>query len=321
MARNKLSPPRLKQAVTGKPQAMPKNMPAVSVIMPLFNHARFVGMAIESILNQGFKDFELIVVDDGSTDGGAEVVKKYLARDKRVKLHQQQNAGVGAARNIGVSMAQGIYVAWQDADDFSHPARLQWQYDFLQQHHDIAGATTSYDVVDRHHCLLSNPAVAMATLCNQPVAQTMIHYFKKSTDRVLAKTFGLSTFSMMIRKECYDKVGGYRHLRFGEDKDMFWRLQEHYQLVEINSPAPPLYFMRNHGDYTKQRLKKKFAGQFNIWLGHFIINLSCYARRVYGRDPLDKIPIDQPIARLRYIFYFIFYPRVFYYYFKNKFYK
>ena len=307
MASNKLS---RRQQVTTKP--------AVSVVMPLYNHEKYVGMAIESILCQGFKNFELVVVDDGSTDKGALVVKKYMAQDKRITLHQQKNNGVGAARNAGLRLARGDYIAWQDADDFSHPSRLQTQYDFLQQHRAVAGATTSYDVAHQHHRTLSD---YIKTIFKQPIGQTIIHYYKKSTDAKLAKTFRLSTFSMMIRKPCYAKVGGYRNLRFGEDKDMFWRLQEHYTLVEIHSPSPPLYFMRSHGDHTKQRLKKKFAGQFNIGLGNVIISLSCYARRIYGHDPLDLIPLDRPIARARYLLYFLPYPKIFYYYFKNKFAK
>lgn len=87
----------------------------VSVVVPLYNKARYVRRAIDSILRQDFEDFELIVVDDGSTDGSPELVRSY--RDARIRLISQANAGPGAARNYGVSLSQGEILAFLDADD------------------------------------------------------------------------------------------------------------------------------------------------------------------------------------------------------------
>lgn len=291
--------------------------------MPLYNHKEFVGMAIESILQQTFKDFELIVIDDGSTDDGAKVVKKYMARDKRIRLHQQANGGFGMACNAGLRLARGRYVVWQDADDFSHPDKLQLQYDFLEKNKNIGGLNVSYTMLDAKNNImdLSTKSIKNYLTLKIKTGEFSFYYDDRRLTTNLKGSFNLFYGNTMFRKKCYDKVGWHRNVRACGDRDMFWRLQEKYQIVSLETTKTPLYLVRTHQQQTTNRTKKKLWGRLRVGLGHSLITLSCLTRRVYGRDPLDNIPTDQPIARLRYIFYFLFYPRIFYYYFRNKFYK
>lgn len=101
----------------------------VSVIVPVFNNAAYVGKCIESILNQSFADFELIIIDDGSTDESFEICSKYEKRDKRVHVIKQANNGVSSARNRGLEIAKGKFVAFVDSDDEIHKDYLKILYD------------------------------------------------------------------------------------------------------------------------------------------------------------------------------------------------
>jgi glycosyltransferase involved in cell wall biosynthesis len=105
--------------------------PSVSVVVPSFNRADCIARTVESILAQTFRDFELIVVDDGSVDDTAEVLAKF---GDRIRLIRQENRGVSAARNAGIRAARGNWVAFLDSDDEWHPTKLERQMDCLEKH-------------------------------------------------------------------------------------------------------------------------------------------------------------------------------------------
>jgi len=112
-------------------------VPEVTVLMPVFNGARYLRASIENVLAQSFEDFELLVVDDGSTDGTAAIARSY--GDPRVRvISHERNLGLSAALNRGLDAARGGLVARQDADDLSHPSRLATQRAFLTAHPDVA---------------------------------------------------------------------------------------------------------------------------------------------------------------------------------------
>lgn len=104
--------------------------PLVSVIIPTFNRAEVVARAVNSVLNQTFKDFECIVVDDGSTDETGSVLLEFA---DKIKLIKTENRGVSAARNLGAELAKGMYIAFLDSDDEWKPQKLQKQLDFMQK--------------------------------------------------------------------------------------------------------------------------------------------------------------------------------------------
>jgi len=114
-----------------------KNSPLVSVIMPVFNRERFVGEAVQSILNQRYSNFELIIVDGGSKDKSIEIIKNFNARDNRIKIFNQMTHGIPSARNEGIRYAQGKYIAIMDSDDISLPERLTIQVEYMEKHPDI----------------------------------------------------------------------------------------------------------------------------------------------------------------------------------------
>lgn len=114
------------------------NNPRISVVMAAYNSKRYIREAIESILNQTFKDFEFIIVNDASTDKTLEIIKEYKKKDERIKLvNNKKNLGRAISRNKALKLARGKYIAILDSDDVSLPNRLEIQYEYLEQHSPI----------------------------------------------------------------------------------------------------------------------------------------------------------------------------------------
>jgi glycosyltransferase involved in cell wall biosynthesis len=118
--------------------------PAITVLMPAYNAGQYIGEAIDSVLQQTFSDFELLIVNDGSTDDTENIIKAF--RDSRIIVVNQENQGVAGALNNGLKIAKADYIARFDADDICMPQRLQVQYDFLSAHPEyiITGADVDY---------------------------------------------------------------------------------------------------------------------------------------------------------------------------------
>lgn len=110
--------------------------PKISVVMPVYNSAKLLKRAIESILNQTLQEFEFIIVNDfGSNDGSRGIIKEYAANDERIKFIQlDKREGVGESLNVGIRAASGNYIARMDADDYSYPNRFEIQYDYVEKH-------------------------------------------------------------------------------------------------------------------------------------------------------------------------------------------
>jgi len=103
----------------------------ISIIVPIYNTRAYLEQCIESVLNQTYKDFELILIDDGSTDDSLAICNKYKANDSRIKVYSKDNGGQGSARNLGLDVAQGDYITFVDSDDWVLPQLLQVLYDNL----------------------------------------------------------------------------------------------------------------------------------------------------------------------------------------------
>lgn len=114
------------------------NSPILSVLMPVFNSELFVAEAIESILNQTFKDFEFLILDDASTDQSFEIIKDFEKQDSRIKVFKnEKNLGVVASRNKLINLSKGKYIAWLDSDDIALPNRFEEEIKFLGEHPEI----------------------------------------------------------------------------------------------------------------------------------------------------------------------------------------
>ena len=200
--------------------------PRVSVIMSVYNGQEHLGEAIESILVQTFTDFEFIIVDDGSTDSTWKILTSY--HDERITpARSQQNLGLSKSLNRGLKIAKGDYIARQDADDVSLPARLTTQLEYLYQHNLVGLLGTAYHVVDaKGHCMATH---------RQPLTDTEIRW------QMLFHNAFCHT-SVMFRRELVDtgEPPYSRELRYSQDYDLWARLLRRTQAA--NLPAPLVAF-------------------------------------------------------------------------------
>jgi glycosyltransferase involved in cell wall biosynthesis len=201
--------------------------PAVSVVMTAYNEASCVERAIQSILDQTLKSWELIFIDDGSTDGTVRVVEKFS--DSRIRIvRHSRNIGMFEGRNEGIGAARGKYIAIFDADDLSHEKRLELQAAFLDAHPEIAACGTAGRV---------RGGLSEAVLFRQPTEPEEIR-------RVLLRTCPMIDSSLMVRSEIMKEFLYDASLRRGADYDLFLRLARKHSLA--NLPEPLLEFETSH---------------------------------------------------------------------------
>lgn len=194
-------------------------LPLVSIIIPTYNRSSFLLEAVGSVLQQTFKDFELIVVDDGSTDGTAEALKK----DKdRLTVHYQANQGVSAARNQGLRLARGRWIAFLDSDDLWLPKKLETQMGFFSRHEEAVISQTEEIWVRNGRRV--NPQKKHQKYSGD--------IFAPSLDLCL-----VSPSAVMIKRDVFDAVGFFdESLPACEDYDLWLRISAQWPVYLINQP-------------------------------------------------------------------------------------
>jgi len=208
---------------------MTKKFPTVSVIIPTYNRAHLVGRAIQSVLEQTYQDFELIVVDDGSTDNTKEVVKGF--NDKRIKyiLHEK-NKGATAARNTGIKAARGEYIAFQDSDDEWLPVKLEKQMKVFEAASPEVGVvyTGFWRIESNKKIYIPSEKVARK--------EGNIHA------ELLRGNF-VDTPTAVVKKDCFAKVGIFdERLPRLQDWELFIRISKDYHFKCVDEPLLISYY-------------------------------------------------------------------------------
>ena len=206
-------------AVENKVMNMPKShKPEVTVLMPVFNGARYLRVAIESILQQTFTDFEFLVIDDGSTDNSPEIVSSY--NDARIRLVRRgKNIGLIATLNEGLELARGDLVARMDADDISYPDRLEKQLAVMRENPRLVLLGSDVDIIDENGTLISYEP--------KPVGD-------KGLKLILSVICAIAHPTVIFRKEPVLKVGGYAEaFHYAEDYDLWTRLTQEGEFCNL----------------------------------------------------------------------------------------
>ncbi len=205
-------------------------IPLVSVIIPTYNRWPMVGEAINSVLAQSYRGFELVVVDDGSEDGTAErILTKY---GSRIRLFSQPRRGVAAARNLGVGRSTGKYLAFLDSDDLWRPKKLEAQVAFMESHSEAAICQT--EEIWIRNGVRVNP--------KKKHRKPSGDIFRASLDLCL-----VSPSAVMIARELFDRLGGFdESFPVCEDYDLWLRVTAELKVFLI--PAPLVIKRGGHAD-------------------------------------------------------------------------
>lgn len=140
--------------------------------MSVYNGEKYLAEAIESILNQTYKNFELIIINDGSKDNSVEIIKNYMKQDNRIVLIDRENKGLPYSLNEGISVAKGEYIARMDADDISLPTRFEKQVDYMQKNElDVCGSYIKLFGDNRKEQVIKNP------ITNEDIRFSLLFFF------------------------------------------------------------------------------------------------------------------------------------------------
>ncbi len=243
------------------------NYPKVSVIMPTFNVEKYLKAAIDSILAQTYADFELIIVDDNSTDKTREIVQSYT--DKRIMLIDGPCRGIAAALNKGMKMATGEYIARMDADDISLPQRLEKQVFFLEKHRNVGICGTFATKIDEYGKKIANVSglIENPTIIDALFSCILVHP------------------SVMFRRNVVEKYDLYYNEDFltAEDQELWARA---LKVTQVCNLPEYLFFYREHGSnvsYVKKEAGLKIEQKIRL----NILNWLHYGN--YDASALDRI--------------------------------
>jgi glycosyltransferase involved in cell wall biosynthesis len=197
-------------------------MPKVSVIIPTYNCAHYLGQAIESVIGQTFRDFEIIVLDDGSTDNTSEIADKY---GKAIRYIRQTNGGLPAARNRAIEASTGEFVALLDSDDWWEPNKLEEQVPLIEADPEVGISFTDLRVV------YDDGTVLPSFLLSRPLASSGYVF-----DRLLLSGFILPS-TVLMRRSCFEQSGRFdESMRSHEDIDLWLRICRKWKAVLVPKP-------------------------------------------------------------------------------------
>ncbi|MGP8246931.1 MAG: glycosyltransferase family 2 protein [Bryobacteraceae bacterium] len=253
----------------------------VTVLMAVYNGVRTVGGAIESIRSQTYADWDLLVVDDGSSDGTSEILQSYASCDPRITLIRNgTNLGLAASLNIGWRSAKGSLIARMDADDVSLPERLQRQVEFMSAHAEVDVLGTGVEMMDEAGLLLG---CAFRPECHDELKKRM---YKENP---------FAHPSVMMRRRFLEALGGYdERLRRGQDFDLW--LRGYRRFLYHNLQVPLIQYRLRRKPTFLSSACSSFILFRSAWREGLVLRSGWYALRPIGANLLIRagLPLAGP---------------------------
>lgn len=242
-------------------------MPTVSVIIPSYNHEKYIQESIQSVLNQTFQDFEIIITDDGSSDKSVEIISQI--KDPRIKFFKHSiNKGACVAANNCILQSSGRFIAMQNSDDVWNPEKLEIQMKYFDKHPEIAAVFGKVDWIDENGNFITSkdfPFKDVFNVSNRSRFQWLNHFFYKGNC--------LCHPSSLVRRECYQKVGMFNPAFANiPDFDLWVRICLNDDIMVLNEKLIRFRRMRDEsnasGDTEKSRIRNRF--EYKQILNHYL---------------------------------------------------
>ena len=247
--------------------------PLVSVVMSVFNGERNLRESIESILTQSFRDFEFIIIDDGSTDATAGILAGYQKSNSRVAVYRQENKGLIASLNTGCRLARGRYIARMDADDVAAPQRLERQVSYLEANPHIVVLGSAVNI--------TNASTSRLSTMSFPIDNEVIKEWLFES-----RGAAFCHVTVVFRSEVFRAAHGYRPAFLAaEDYDLWLRIAERWQVA--NLPEPLVDVRRRAHSLSFTHAQQQVISVLAAWAASAI-------RRAEGRDPICQ---EEPVSR------------------------
>jgi glycosyltransferase involved in cell wall biosynthesis len=251
-----------------------RELALVSVIMTVYNGEKYLPAAIDSIVKQTFKDFEFVIVDDGSQDQ-TSVILKNACRDPRVKVLTQSRIGRASALNLAWQNTTGKYIANFDSDDLTEADRLERQLDFLEQHSEIGLLGTAWKVFGEQD------GKPFAKLVHPPT-------LNENLRRELVRRNPFNHSSVMIPRKVMKEIGGYNnHLSVAIDYDLWVRIARDYQIA--NLPQVLVSQRSYQSFFNRISLPKRYKTISSIRWRAWCMFSHSYIELPYVFNPLDEL--------------------------------
>ncbi|MCZ2225085.1 MAG: glycosyltransferase [Chitinophagales bacterium] len=241
-----------------------------SIIIPCYNAEKYIAEAIQSVLDQTYINWELIIIDDGSKDSSSKIIAKFL-NDNRISFHQQTNSGVSSARNNGLKIAQGNYITYLDADDVWFKDNLKEKVNYLRNN--------AIDVVYSSYEVINEKSESISKISDKAIYPTL-------KDILLQKgNYSTAPSGLVIKKEVLHKIGGFdTNLSNNADQDIWIRiLFNNYKIALIEKPLWKYRIHENNMSNNISLLEKDSLYMFkkvatNNMFGSFWFKQKCYSK-------------------------------------------
>ena len=240
-----------------------ENKHLISVIIPVYNKSRVVKKTILSVLGQSFNEFELIIVDDGSTDNSLEIIKNI--KDERIRLLKKENGGVSDARNFGIKKAKGNWIFLLDADDILYENGLQVLFNLTKKYKEKSIYVANFSIS-------SNDKIKLYCKENKE------NIYSKCSRYIWHNKIFTRTGNTLIKKDVFKKIGYYRtDITYFEDMEFILRYSEVYDFVY--TPVPVFIYETDNNALSKNKraLENEFAYHATFE------NYSFYAKLIIGK--------------------------------------